>query len=177
MGRNEIVERVGVSKPTVIAWKKRYAAEGLGGLDDRPKPGRPRQVDEIAVVQATLEPPPARLGVTHWSTRLLAEQLGTSNDTIANTPVVVCGCGDRDGRPGWLRLGPCAAGQPGRVWLAAALRIHRVGGSGVIGGPGVVAGGCRHARLHNAAKCVIAGPSNHVGLTPAHHRGLRGRQA
>jgi transposase len=83
VGTSEIVERVGVSKPTVIAWKKRYAAEGLGGLDDRPKPGRPRQVDEIAVVQATLEPPPALLGVTHWSTRLLAEQLGTSNYTIA----------------------------------------------------------------------------------------------
>ena len=41
VGTNEIVERVGVSKPTVIAWKKRYAAEGIAGLEDRPKPGRP----------------------------------------------------------------------------------------------------------------------------------------
>ena len=31
----------GCRKPTVIAWKKRYAAEGIAGLDDRPKPGRP----------------------------------------------------------------------------------------------------------------------------------------
>ena len=38
-GTNEIVTRTGVSKPTVIAWKKRYAAEGIGGLEDRPKPG------------------------------------------------------------------------------------------------------------------------------------------
>jgi transposase len=83
VGTNEIVARVGVSKPTVIGWKKRYAAEGLGGLEDRPKPGRPRTVDELAIVQATLEPPPQRLGVTHWSTRLLAEQLGVSNYTIA----------------------------------------------------------------------------------------------
>ena len=30
-GTNEIVNRTGVSKPTVIAWKKRYAAEGIGG--------------------------------------------------------------------------------------------------------------------------------------------------
>jgi transposase len=67
----------------VIAWKKRYAAEGLGGLDDRPKPGRPRTVDELGIVQATLEPPPQRLSVTHWSTRLLADQLGVSNYTIA----------------------------------------------------------------------------------------------
>ena len=79
VGTNEIVARVGVSKPTVIAWKKRYTAEGLGGLDDRPKPGRPRTVDELAIVQATLEPPPARLGVTHWSTRLLANELGISH--------------------------------------------------------------------------------------------------
>jgi Winged helix-turn helix len=40
-GTNEIVARTGVSKPTVIAWKKRYAAEGIAGLQDRPKPGRP----------------------------------------------------------------------------------------------------------------------------------------
>jgi transposase len=50
---NEIVERVGVSKPTVILWRRRYAAEGIGGLDDRPKSGRPRRIDEMAIVQAT----------------------------------------------------------------------------------------------------------------------------
>jgi transposase len=42
----------------VIGWKKRYAAEGIAGLDDRPKPGRPAQIEEVAVVLATLEPPP-----------------------------------------------------------------------------------------------------------------------
>jgi transposase len=75
----EIVARVGVSKPTVIGWKRRYAAEGVGGLEDRPKPGRPRHVDEVAVVLATLEPPPERLGVTHWSSRLLGDQCGISH--------------------------------------------------------------------------------------------------
>lgn len=83
VGTNQIVERVGVSKPTVIAWKKRYAAEGIAGLGDRPKPGRPPVVDEVAVVLAALEPPPARLGVTHWSSRLLGEQLGISNVWVA----------------------------------------------------------------------------------------------
>jgi transposase len=75
----DIVERVGVSKPTVIEWKKRYAAEGLGGLEDRPKPGRRPVIDEVAVVLATLEPPPERLGVTHWSSRLLANELDISH--------------------------------------------------------------------------------------------------
>jgi transposase len=83
VGTNEIVARTGVSKPTVIAWKKRYAAGGIAGLEDRPKPGRPAQVDEVAVVLATLEPPPERLGVTHWSSRLLAAQLGISNVWVA----------------------------------------------------------------------------------------------
>ena len=83
LGTNEIVRRTGVSKPTVIAWKQRYAAEGIGGLDDRPKPGRPRTTDDVAVVLATLEPPPERLGVTHWSSRLLAAELGLSNVKVA----------------------------------------------------------------------------------------------
>ena len=83
VGTGEIVTRTGVSKPTVIAWKKRYAAEGIGGLQDRPKPGRPPQVDEVAVVLATLEQPPEKLGVTHWSSRLLAGQLGISNVWVA----------------------------------------------------------------------------------------------
>src|SRR5215211_3620924 len=79
VGTNEIVHRVGVSKPTVIAWKKRYAAEGIAGLEDRSKPGRPATIDEVSVVSATLEPPPERLGVTHWSSRLLAGELGISH--------------------------------------------------------------------------------------------------
>jgi len=83
VGTNGIVERLGVSKPTVIWWKKRYAAEGVAGLEDRPKSGRPQQIDEVAIVLATLEPPPDRLGVTHWSSRLLGAELGLSNVTIA----------------------------------------------------------------------------------------------
>ena len=44
-GTNEIVRLVGASKPTVIAWKRRYTAEGVGGLHDRPKAGKPRTTD------------------------------------------------------------------------------------------------------------------------------------
>jgi transposase len=83
LGTNEIVRRTGVSKPTVIAWKKRYAAEGTGGLADRPKPGKPRVTDDVGIVLATLEPPPERLGITHWSSRLLAAELGLSNVKVA----------------------------------------------------------------------------------------------
>ena len=68
----------------MILWKKRYAAEGIGGLEDRPKPGKPRTTDDVAIVLATLEPPPERLGVTHWSSRLLAAELGISNVKVAD---------------------------------------------------------------------------------------------
>ncbi len=45
-----------VSKPTVIAWKKRYAAGGIAGLEDRPKAGRPARIAEVSVVLGTLQP-------------------------------------------------------------------------------------------------------------------------
>jgi len=85
VGTGEIVHRVGVSKPAVIRWKRRYAAEGLAGLDDRAKSGRPPTIDPIRIVLATLEPPPERLGVTHWSSRLLARHLGVSDFTVSTT--------------------------------------------------------------------------------------------
>jgi DDE superfamily endonuclease/Winged helix-turn helix len=85
VGTGEIVHRVGVSKPAVIRWKRRYAADGLAGLDDRPKSGRPPVIDPVEIVLATLEPPPDRLGVTHWSSRLLAKELGVSDFTVSTT--------------------------------------------------------------------------------------------
>jgi len=78
-----IAELVGVTVTTVLSWRGRYQTKGLAGLSDAPRSGRPRQVDHRAVVAATLKPPPKRLGVTHWSSRLLAERLGIGNATVA----------------------------------------------------------------------------------------------
>jgi transposase len=85
VGTTEIVRRVGLSKPAVIGWKRRYAAEGLTGLEDRAKPGRPATIDQTEIVLATLEAPPEALGVTHWSSRLLAKHLGVSDFTVSTT--------------------------------------------------------------------------------------------
>ena len=64
-------------------WRGRYAQRGIAGLSDQPRPGRPRSVDRAAVIAATLTPPPAKLGVTHWSSRLLGEALGIEHSTVA----------------------------------------------------------------------------------------------
>jgi transposase len=79
----EISERLGVSKPTVTSWRDRYRDGGLAALDDRPRSGRPRVLDHREIVAATLKSPPAKLGVTHWSSRLLARHLKIGDATVA----------------------------------------------------------------------------------------------
>ena len=78
-----IARRLGVSRPTVIKWRERFLTDGVGGLDDAARSGRPKRVDDAAIIASTLEPPPEKLGVTHWSTRLLSSQIGVSDASIA----------------------------------------------------------------------------------------------
>ncbi len=85
MSNTAIAELVGVSRPTVLGWRDRYARRGIAGLDDEPRSGRPRTIDHRAIITATLKPPPKKLGVTHWSTRLLARHLGISDATVAKS--------------------------------------------------------------------------------------------
>jgi transposase len=79
----EIARLVGVSRPTVNLWRSRYAERGLAGLADEQRSGRTRSIDQRRIVAETLRPPPAGLGVTHWSSRLLARRLGISHVSVA----------------------------------------------------------------------------------------------
>jgi len=83
LSNTRITELVGVSRPTVIGWRARYAARGLAGLDDEVRSGRPRHLDHRGIVAATLRPPPRRYGVTHWSSRLLGKHLKIGDATVA----------------------------------------------------------------------------------------------
>src|SRR5215470_16732419 len=67
VGNSEIAERVGVARQTVLTWRARYSGKGLAGLEDAPKPGKPRSIDSARIITETLKPPPKSLGVTHWS--------------------------------------------------------------------------------------------------------------
>jgi transposase len=80
---SSIAELVGVSRPTVISWRARYDADGLAGLEDDARSGRPRSLDHREIVSATLMPPPKKYGVTQWSSRLLAKHLGIGYGTVA----------------------------------------------------------------------------------------------
>jgi transposase len=82
-GTTATARQLGVSRPTVIKWRDRFAALGPAGLDDQPRSGRPKTIDDAAIISATLDAPPDRLAVTHWSTRLLAAQLGIGDATVA----------------------------------------------------------------------------------------------
>jgi transposase len=79
----EIARRVGMTRPTVLQWRNRYASGGIAALGDLDRPGRPPVIDDVAVVVATLQGPPDSLGVTHWSARLLGRQLGISFASVA----------------------------------------------------------------------------------------------
>jgi transposase len=86
VSNTEIAEMVGATRPTVLNWRGRYERGGIAALSDGDRSGRPRQIDELEVVAATLADggrPPERLGVTHWSSRLLAAELGISFSQVA----------------------------------------------------------------------------------------------
>lgn len=80
---NKVIgERAGLSAPSVRHWRSRYESGGIAALADGPRSGRPRSVDEVEIVVTTLTPPPRRLGVTHWSSRLLAKETGVSTASV-----------------------------------------------------------------------------------------------
>ena|SRR5688572_11599247 len=80
LNRGETLETVatllGVSNDTVRAWRNRYQAEGFKGLSDKPRSGRPIELDGRQRAQITAlacsEAPP---GHSDWTLRLLAEKV------------------------------------------------------------------------------------------------------
>jgi transposase len=83
MPNTQIASVVGVSRQTVLTLRSGYVSRGLDVLVDMPRPGRPSTVDEALVVVATLNPPPAELGVTHWSSRLLSAHLARAGMPVS----------------------------------------------------------------------------------------------
>jgi transposase len=99
MSDTDIAAKLLTDRRVAARWRARFLASGVTGLmQDATRPGRPRtarapaQVEEV--VRITLEETPA--GATHWSTRTLAEHLGTNATAVT------------------------------RIWRAHGLKPHRV---------------------------------------------------
>lgn len=80
----EIAARLGVDRSSVTKWRNRFAEHRLDGLTDDPRPGRPRtitdeKVDEV--ITRTLESAPR--AATHWSTRLMAAEVGLTQTAVS----------------------------------------------------------------------------------------------
>jgi transposase len=76
--RNDaIARRLGVSANVVSRWRVRFAKDGLAGLQEAPRSGRPEHYGEATERQVLAkldEPPPA--GWARWNGRLLAKAMG-----------------------------------------------------------------------------------------------------
>lgn len=91
-----VARTLGLSRPTVATWRRRFAERRLEGLTDVPRSGAPRTIGDEAVerlVALTLEEVPEN--ATHWSTRSMARRTGMSQSAVS------------------------------RIWRAFGLRPHR----------------------------------------------------
>lgn len=82
----KIQEITGFSDPTVRRWRTRYEESGIDGLVDAPRPGKPRAIDDLAIVVDTLVNdgvPPAELGISHWSARIMAARHDVSFSSVS----------------------------------------------------------------------------------------------
>ena len=79
-----IARRLGVSRPTVLLWRDRFASGGVPGiLKDAPRPGRRKAIrPEVVkrVVEATMHTTPP--DATHWSVRSMAKAQGLSRMAV-----------------------------------------------------------------------------------------------
>ena len=79
-----VAEAVGTSRQTVGKWRERFRTQGLMGLYDERRPGKPRSIEDeeiMELVQKTLDTAPPD-GSTHWSCRSMAEATGLSKSTV-----------------------------------------------------------------------------------------------
>ena len=86
------------SANTVKLWRDRFVSERLAGLWSRHpgrEPGPGAEQLDARIIDTTLHKPP-RDGSTHWSSRKLAQHLGTNQSRVA------------------------------RVWAKAGLQPHRL---------------------------------------------------
>jgi transposase len=82
LSQDEVARRVGVNRPVVVHWEKRFRQGGIEGLNEAPRSGRKPVISEelkAQIISEVVRPPP---GHTQWSTRKMAKAKGVSNQTV-----------------------------------------------------------------------------------------------
>jgi len=82
ISQEETARSLGINRPVVGKWEKRFREGGIDGLEERKRSGRPSEispeiVNEI-ITKATCPPP----GRTQWSSRSMAKAVGVSAFTV-----------------------------------------------------------------------------------------------
>src|SRR5260221_9931627 len=79
----DVANELGLSNQRVCKWRGRFLQERLVSLGDAARSGAPRSIQDEkiqGVVDTTLHKKPKQ--ATHWSSRLMAKELGLSQTAI-----------------------------------------------------------------------------------------------
>jgi len=80
---NKVADELGTGQNTVIKWRNRFAVNGIKGLHDQPRSGKPAKYDKgfRNQILQTLELPPPK-GQACWDGPAIAKHLGASDDAV-----------------------------------------------------------------------------------------------
>jgi transposase len=79
----QIALRLGTKKHTALRWRHRFVRDGLLGLNDLPRSGRPRSLSDEkvqAVIDRVRQTKPDN--ATHWSNRKMSQATGVSKSAV-----------------------------------------------------------------------------------------------
>src|SRR5215471_16295176 len=82
LSQEETARRVGVNRPVVVLWEKRFMQAGLAGLADAKGRGRKPTIalaTQSEILSRATQPPPNR---KRWSVRTMAKATGVSKATV-----------------------------------------------------------------------------------------------
>ncbi len=82
LSQAETARQVGVNRPVVALWEKRFALAGLAGLAEAPGRGRKPSIEAATrgeIISRATRPPAAQ---QRWSVRTMAREMGVSKATV-----------------------------------------------------------------------------------------------
>lgn len=80
---DEIIKESGISRPNVNKWRQRFRQQGIAGLRDAPRSGKPATItaeQKAMVIQKACEKPTG--GYTNWSQGRIAKIVGISQSKV-----------------------------------------------------------------------------------------------